>query len=60
LKKLIKGCANKNDIDLFDKLYDWAVRAVTIKNFPQVYDFIENQETNPLNDRGLFPTDMID
>ena len=60
LKKLIQECAWRYGIDLFDKVYDWAIRAVTIKNFPHIYDFIENQETNPLDDRGIFPCDMID
>ena len=60
MKDLIKGCANREGINLYDGIYDWNVRAVTIKNHPNVYDFIENQEVNPFDDRGNFPMNLVE
>jgi hypothetical protein len=40
------------NIDLFDGIYDWAVRAIVMKEHPQFYDFLSNQEENPFNDFG--------
>ena len=54
LKNIINRVAHANGIDLFDKIYDWSVRAVTIKHFPEYYDFIEDQLSNPLKDDGKF------
>jgi hypothetical protein len=34
LKKLFQRLAKKHSIDLFDGIYDWSVRAVTMKDYP--------------------------
>lgn len=47
------------NIDLFDGIYDWAVRAVAIKDYPKFYDFIGNQEENPFNDFGRIDLSLI-
>jgi hypothetical protein len=33
------------------------VKAVTIKNFSYYYDFLEDEEYNPLLDNGSFPVE---
>ena len=55
LKNIFKRIADQNHIKLDDNIFDWSVRATTIKSFPNYFDFIENQEINPLNDQGRFP-----
>jgi serine/threonine protein kinase len=50
LKGIFQRIANNEGINLFDQLYDWSIRAVTIKSFSDYYDFIDNQDSNPLND----------
>lgn len=42
MKGLFTGLAKKCGIDLYDNMYDWCVRAVTIKSYSSFYDFIEN------------------
>lgn len=52
---LIKQIATREGIDLFDNIFDWAVKAVTIKHFSHYYDFLADEEYNPLQDDGKFP-----
>jgi hypothetical protein len=59
LKNLFSNLAHREGIDLFDNIYDWSVRATTIKFFPTFYDFIENQESSPFNDWGKFRNTSI-
>ena len=47
------------NIDLHDGIYDWAVRAVAIKDHPEFYDFMGNQEENPFNDFGRIDLSLI-
>jgi hypothetical protein len=47
------------NIDLYDGIYDWAVRAVAIKDHPEFYDFMGNQEENPFNDFGRIDLSLI-
>lgn len=54
MKGLFTGLAKKHGIDLYDNMYDWCVRAVTIKSFPHFYDFIDNQDQNPFDNQGKF------
>jgi hypothetical protein len=54
IKNLFSNLAHREGIDLFDNIYDWTVRATTIKHFPSFYDFIENQDSSPFNDWGKF------
>jgi hypothetical protein len=54
IKILFSKLALRKGIDLFDKVYDWTVRATTIKFFPHFYDFIEHQNSSPFNDWGKF------
>lgn len=42
LLSLFTGLAEKENIDLNDNMYDWSVRAVTLKNHSNFYDFIKN------------------
>ena len=50
LKNLFSKLAHREGIDLFDNMYDWGVRATTIKHFPRFYDFIENLDISSMND----------
>ena len=34
LKKMFIKLGKKKNIDLFDGIYDWSVRAVTMKSYP--------------------------
>ena len=54
LLTLFTSLADKEKIDLNDNMYDWSVRAVTLKNHSNFYDFIKNQESHPFNNRGRF------
>lgn len=54
MKSLFTELAAKEGIDLYDNMYDWSVRAVTIKNYNYFYDFIDNQEQNPFDNLGKF------
>ena len=47
------------NIDLFDGIYDWAIRAVVMKDYPEFYDFLGNQEENPFNDFGRLDLSQI-
>jgi hypothetical protein len=49
MKDLFTRLAFKEGIDLYDNMYDWGVRGVTIKSFNYFYDFIDNQEQNPFD-----------
>jgi hypothetical protein len=40
------------NIDLEDGMYDWNVKAVLIRNYPQVYEQINNQNKSLFNDNG--------
>ena len=51
---LIRQIAAREGIDLFDNMFDWAVKAVTIKHFSSYYDYFDDQEYNPLEDDGKF------
>lgn len=42
LKGIFQRIANDYSINLFDHVYDWSIRAVTIKHFADYFDFIEN------------------
>lgn len=53
---LFKKIAKDEGINLFDNIFDWSVRAVTIKHFPNYFDFITDQDSNPLLDNGEFPS----
>ena len=46
--------AERESIDLFDKAFDWSVKAMTIQCFPEFYDFFSYQYFNPFNKRGEF------
>lgn len=39
LKSLFASLADKEGIDIHDKVFDWSVKAVTISSFPGFYDF---------------------
>lgn len=54
MMKLFTSLAEKENIDLHDNMYDWNVRAVTLKNHSNFYDFIKNQDSHPFNARGKF------
>ena len=54
MKNLFVRLALKEGIDLYDSMYDWSVRAVTIKSYPMFYDFIDNQDHNPFDNAGKF------
>ena len=59
LKNLFSNLAHREGIDLFDNVYDWGVRATTIKQFPTFYDFIENLDISPMNDQGKFRDSLV-
>lgn len=44
MQNLFIKLAQKENINLYDNMYDWSVRATTIKSFSDFYDFIENQD----------------
>jgi len=46
--------ANKSNIDLNDGMYDWSVKAVTMKHFPDFYDFSKAHDINVLDSNGKF------
>mmetsp|Transcript_13578 Transcript_13578/g.21197 ORF Transcript_13578/g.21197 Transcript_13578/m.21197 type:complete len:201 (+) Transcript_13578:451-1053(+) len=48
MKEQFASLAKKEDINLEDNLWDWSVRAVTIKNHPEFYDFLSNSDVHPL------------
>jgi hypothetical protein len=41
-------------------MYDWCVRAVTIKSYSYYYDFIDNQDQNPFDNSGKFTFNNVD
>ena len=51
---LITGLAKKENIDLNDQLFDWNIRAITIKKHSYFFDFISNLEAHPFDRRGRF------
>ena len=57
---LFKSLALKEEIDLDDGRFDWNIKAVAIKKFPQYYDWVKNQDMNPLDKRGKFTFDSPD
>jgi hypothetical protein len=50
----LTNLAAREDIILDDNLYDWGVKAVAIRKYPNFYNWIENPESSPLNTKGLF------
>ena len=59
LKTLIQRLATRKHIDLFDKIYDWSVRAITIKDYPQFFDFLDDPELNPFNEQGYLKKELV-
>jgi len=53
-RSLFTKLAAREEIELDDDLFDWNVRAMTIKNHPNFFDFIKNQEVHPFDRRGRF------
>jgi len=54
MRNLIRLMAGEFNLDLNDGMYDWNVKAVTMKYFPHFYDFYRNSDTNVLDDNGKF------
>lgn len=48
LKGLFEQIAQREGFDIFDRVYDWCVKAVTMKHFPNYYDFLDSHDWNPL------------
>ena len=56
---MIQRLATRKHIDLFDKIYDWSVRAITIKDYPQFFDFLDDPELNPFNEQGYLKKELV-
>ena len=42
MMKLFTDLAARENIDLNDNIYDWTVRAATLKGHNQFFDFVKN------------------
>ena len=42
MMKLFTDLATKENIDLNDNIYDWSVRASTLKNHNSFFDFVKS------------------
>ena len=51
---LINRMAIREKIDLYDNIYDWSVKAVTIEKYPHFFDFMTCPDMNPLDRHGRF------
>ena len=60
LKNLFKQMADREGIDLNDKVFDWSVKAITIQCFPQFYDFFKTFVFSPFNKYGRFEHVSVD
>ena len=40
LRGLIKDMARRENIDLQDGIYDWSVKAVLLKSYPEIFDLV--------------------
>lgn len=45
--KLFTDLAAREGIDLTDSMYDWSVRAVTLKSHSNFFDFVKSQDVHP-------------
>ena len=54
LKRLFTSVANKEGINLHDNRFDWATKAVAIKNYHNFYNFLKRNYVNPFDSKGNF------
>ena len=47
MMKLFTDLAAREGIDLNDNMYDWSVRAVTLKSHSNFFDFVKSQDVHP-------------
>ena len=59
LKRLFTSIAMKEGIDLNDNMYDWAVKALAIKNYPNFYDVAKHNGINLFDRNGTFKKKRI-
>jgi len=52
LKNLLYTLADKEGLNLLNNRYDWCVKAVAIKKYPNFYDWIKNSNMNPFDAKG--------
>lgn len=54
MRKLFTDLAGYHEINLDDGLYDWNIRAITIKEHPSFFDFIAYPNAHPFGKNGKF------
>lgn len=51
---LFQNLANREGINLYDNMFDWSMKAVTIKNYPNFYHYLEQENQQIFNHQGQF------
>jgi hypothetical protein len=49
---LLYTLADKEGLNLLNNRYDWCVKAVAIKKYPNFYDWVKNSNMNPFDAKG--------
>jgi ketol-acid reductoisomerase len=58
--KLFTDLAAREGIDLTDNMYDWSVRAVTLKSHSNFFDFVKSQDVHPFQNDGRFAKKWVE
>jgi hypothetical protein len=51
--------ATKEGINLYDNCFDWSVKAVAIKYYPDFFNFLKRADVNPFNKLGKFANKQL-
>lgn len=46
--------AEQEGINLYNKRFDWSIKAVALQKFPTFFDWTANKDINPLDQKGQF------
>jgi hypothetical protein len=49
LKWLLTSMAEQEGINLYNKRFDWSIKAVALQKFPNFFDWMKNKDINPLD-----------
>jgi len=60
MMKLFTDLAAREGIDLNDNMYDWTVRAVTLKSHSNFFDFVKSQDVHPFQNDGRFAKKWVE
>jgi hypothetical protein len=51
---LFTKVADREGINLYDNVFDWSMKAVTVKNYPNFYHYLEQENQEIFNQNGQF------